>query len=189
VLLPKRPVAAARRLDIGEPLSDQLLGAAGVKGDPSLDRQVEVPIVGRVAEHARRDDVAEVVALGVALGEQVVPGEAEPVGERLPPVKAAVAVAEVVPPVDGEGISPQRVGECDHALMMPAGCPSRLRLGRVAPRYMSNPASPGSWRTTCRSGSSLPLVSMLLMRASAAQTISGLPDTDGVRALGSDPLR
>jgi hypothetical protein len=96
VLFPKFPIAFARCLDIPKPLGNQFIWRKSIEPQTSLYGLVEIPIVRSVAKHAGCHDKFKIVAIGVTLGQQVIPRQRKPVRERDRTVKPAVTAFEIV---------------------------------------------------------------------------------------------
>jgi len=76
----------------------------------------EKVIIGGIAEVARSNDVIGIVAVGVALRQQVIPRERQPGVEGLRAVRAAVTTFVIIALEDFGGISAQGVRVFRHGV-------------------------------------------------------------------------
>jgi hypothetical protein len=104
LLEPKGLVAVSRPLDKRQALGHQLFWREAIQRKATRYDLVEVSIVRCVAKHASRNDVVGVVAVGVALGQEVVPGQREPGSKGQRSIQSAIAALEPIPAMNLERV-------------------------------------------------------------------------------------
>lgn len=133
LLIPERTVAVAHRFDVARPLSDQLVGGKPVELQAALLRKIEVAVVRDIAEHARRDNVVEIVPVRMALGNRWSPREGQPACKGLVSVEPTVAASKPVAAMNGICIPPKSILEPSHTATLSihaAGVASAMGLHR-----------------------------------------------------------
>jgi hypothetical protein len=166
VLLPISPILVSRLLNYHHPQRDQRLGREPFEAVAPCHRLLQVAVVRRIAELATGYAELFLVAIRMALGQQMVFRKGEPVGKGRGTVEATVAAAVAVAredfgrvPAKGVGAAPgiledHRIGVAVKLAPCLTYCPARGRhkherrsagtsISSSAAAERSTPASPG----------------------------------------------